>query len=307
MGEVHDELVVLYPELLSRRFDHPGIRHLNPSASIPVHQFAAVALLTRCQGDAQLDRWINSLDLNASETTQEQIAENFENLKAEIEQNAMFPNSVNKIAEITGMEASQVEATMRASGLDPEKLPNPPDAKVAEFLNTLESSEGYQAGKEDFNNALRELKTKIAEKMGEASTLNQSNAASDTSILDNTDTSSFKFLWDAKNHQDEYSQKVLDAAKTLTEKRVDILNALYDGDVKADASNPENLGGITFKGTSMNIIDGTSGEAKFSNTQVKWPEIELPKYFVDADDDGAYLGPPWMKDANYPTYVYDPD
>lgn len=251
----------------------------------------------------QIDKMLSNL-LNPA--AQEKIGEDFESLKTEVVDAEMYPAAVTRLAQKLEMEPSRVSELMKKHGLDPENLPSPPDAKMAAFLSDSEINVNIGSLQFEIESSSRVLKEEITKQTRLANEMNNTNINSDTSKADNSDVSSYKFLYDASLHKDEKSLQLIEARKNLAGQMADLLGAIYGKTVKA-CQEPEKAGMIQFDGTTLNTLsNGASPNIQFSSsTPIEWPSVQLVTFEVDAEGDGQTSTPQWMLDGHYPLHAYE--
>jgi len=258
----------------------------------------------KSQYTQKIDQWLNGLDLKTIDA--ETIQPLLDSMKQEVTTASAYAPSIQSLAQATGKSPEELDALFKKHNLDPKNLPNPPDASVAALLNDPElGDENINSDKQAVKDSLQALKDEIDNKTKAASDLNSANVASDTSVQDNLDVSSFKFLYDASQHNDDKSKALSDARKKLATDTATILSAMYGKTVTA-STDPKKSGFISFDGTDLNVCtSSTSGDVQFGTSDVDWPTVSLPTYDIDAEGDGVTPVPQWMKDASYPVHVYD--
>lgn len=251
----------------------------------------------------QIDRMLSSL-LNPS--AQEKVSEDFETLKNEVAEAEIYPATVTRLAKKLEMEPSRILELMKKHGLDPEHLPTPPDAKMAAFISDSEINENIESLKTEIEFGTRELREEITRQSRLANEMNNANIHSDTSKADNSDVSSYKFLYDASLHKDEKSLQIIAARKNLASKSADLLSAIYGKEVKA-CQEPEKAGMIQFEGATLNMLSNSSSPTiQFSNnTTIEWPSVQLVTFEIDAEGDGQTRIPQWMLEGHYPLHAYE--
>jgi len=254
-----------------------------------------------------IEKWSTSLDLNSSAS--DSIQEQFEIMKDEISKASTFPKATRDLAKLVGKDASELQALLLKYGLDPEHLPNPPDDKVAAFLEDPEFSDKFTSLKEGVATANKDLSDEIAKQTKIANDLN-AETLKDKDKERSSDVSSYEFLYKAYFHHDDKSTALISARQQVAKEAASYLSALYGKEVKVEM-DPKKAGAVSFEGQSLNVIgsanqDGSAISIKFSsNCNIDWPKVELVSFGVDNYGDGKTQIPQWMKDAHYPMHLYD--
>jgi hypothetical protein len=209
-----------------------------------------------------------------------------------------------KLSQVTGKSPAELEALFKKYGLDPGNLPDPPNDQVAALFNDPAFDSSLNNLKANVSSSYQNLQNQINYAKSEANSINNSNLASDTSVVDNLDTSSFKFLNEAYYHYDPYSQALKSGLDQLCERTSDLLGAMYPGKSSNDA-----YGGVKFGDKWLNICpNSASGQIKFQqvgNPEVDWPDVQRVPWYYDSEGDAAVNPPSWMVNQGYPRIAYD--
>ncbi len=217
-----------------------------------------------------------------------------------------------KLSQVTGKSAAELEVLFKKYGLDPGNLPDPPNYQVAQLFNDPAFDSSLNNLKANVSSSYQNLQNQINYAKSEANSINNSNLASDTSVVDNLDTSSFKFLNDAYFHHDPISLALSQGKTDLSYRSSTLLSAMYPGKDVAYFG-----GGVKFGDKYINPCpDSSTGQIKFNNMipmtdvvmssgEVNWPDVERVPWYYDSEGDAA-VGPPyWMIAEGYPRAAYD--
>jgi len=255
----------------------------------------------------KLDRWISNMELTPGEEEIQQIDYDFSDLKGQFTQASHYGPVINRVAQATGNDPAQVEELFEKHGIDPKNLPSPPNGKIADLLNDSDFSGSLNSLMGEAKEKYKSLKDEIKTQVSNANLENEKNQASDTSQRDSVDQSSFKFLYNANFHRDDFSEALINTRLKAAEETASLLSALYGEEVSA-STDPEKAGIISFKGSELNILSkGGISEISFSQTEPEWPPVEMVEIFIDNEADGKTDLIDWMKEAHYPYYNYDWD
>lgn len=222
-------------------------------------------------------------------------------------ESAVYSSSTSKLAQLTGKNPAEMIALLNNHGLDLGNLPNPPDSKIAALLNDPSFDSALNGLKAEVSSKYSDLKNEISKKAADANSINQSNLASDTSQVDNLDTTSFKYLYDAKNHDDDKSKALNQAREQCADRIAAVLSALYPTASVGPTRNSDSSEKIVFNGQTMNPFQlGNTGAIELGkDSAVDYPSVDLVSFQVDTEGDGATSIPKWMRDSGYPTKKRD--
>src|SRR5690606_37544468 len=92
--------------------------------------------------------------------------------------------------------------------IDPNNLPSPPNSAMAALMNDVLKESSAGALLEEEKNLVGALNDQIKANTDAAHAQNQAAQSSDTSQADSINTDPFKFLYDAKMHQDDGSEAI---------------------------------------------------------------------------------------------------
>ncbi len=251
----------------------------------------------------KIDKWLSTLELGASEEMESKIMDEFMALQEEYANAALFSSGASTLAELTGMDPSEIEALAQKHGVDLNNLPNPPDAKLAALIAELPNIGGLV---DDVKSKYTDLQNQIDSAVSSANATNEANQASDSSKKDSTDWTPFQFLYNAKFHRDDASQALANAKTALAKEVANVLSALYGTEVTA-IEDPAKCGMVSFNGMELNVLGtgGANATIGFSESPPEWPSVDLVQVYVDDEGDGKTDVPPWMRDAHYPYHIYD--
>jgi len=252
---------------------------------------------------AKIEKLIHAIDLKVGDTPG--IENEFQTLQQEISKATIYSGSLRHLSADTGIDPADLEAVFKKYGLNEDKLPTPPDSRVAALLNDEIFSDKLGSLKANVATAEKDLKDEIVNQTNTATQLND-QAKLDKKKERNSDDSSYRYLYDAYFHQDDKSKAVVDARQQLATGVSQVLSSLYGKPVKPDES-VDHAGCVVLGGASINVMsDSTSGKFKFGkSTDIDWPLVKPVTFGVDNFGEGKTTIPQWMKDSGYPIAVYD--
>ena len=137
---------------------------------------------------------------------------------------------LTKLSQLTGKSFAEIEALFQKHGLNPANLPNPPDAQVAALFNDPAFDSVLAGLKGEVASTHQNLVNQVKAAEAQCNAINQTNLSSDTSVFDNLNTTPFKFLHDASEGQDSYSQAFRWARESLATRTGSLLSAMYPGE-----------------------------------------------------------------------------
>lgn len=226
-------------------------------------------------------------------------------IKEEFEQEALHPSSITDVSNYTGIDQETLLQLCKKHDIDPNNLSTPPGPKESMLVQEILLQSSSAGLLEEEKSLVDALKDQIKANTDAAHAQNQAAQSSDTSQADSINFDPFKFLYDAKLHQDDGSEAIKGIRKDIATEVSKILSALYGKEI-TPVDDPEKAGMILFDGKELNVLAaGGQGKIDFSDSEPDWPDVTLVEIYVDDEGDGKTSVPPWMREAKYPYHIYD--
>jgi len=237
----------------------------------------------------------------------------------------------------TGGDVTKILEAAERHSLDLDNLPEPPTAKVFEFLADLDSDIGDAI--EDAQDAVREKEDLDKEAVRRATESSaEMKRKTSTGGTDVPDVDAFRYLSDARYFEDPGSEKVASAFHEVAKLiKTGLIDLYPDATIKTVGSDLKDADLIKFDGKTIDILANRDGsfiaEKPGSDEDLPIPEMVTLEYDWEGDGDwedttqgGGFfeggslydLSPhtdeSWvdrkhflaeMQDAGYPTHAYD--
>lgn len=228
-----------------------------------------------------------------------------------------YPPAIRNLVDMTGKSPDELVALFKKYGLDPRHMPEPPNGQVAALFNDPSFDSYLNSLKQQETDAYQNYKDEIAAQTAAANSINASNVASDTSVIDNLNTAPFHYLYNAY-HGGEYTDEGkmwYQSRQAEADRAGSLLSAMYPGAAVGPATGDPTYyngkGYIEFNGKMLNMIPASeNGRIQFVEKNkpgfsLDRPHVDLIPWQYDAEGDAEVSVPDWMTDAGYPTHAYD--
>lgn len=235
---------------------------------------------------------IESIDAEKAEEKLESVAQEVTNFLT------YSPAAMRLSQELDLKDPGRVQEMLDKYGIDGSSA-NLDAAQIEKVLNDPLVTEAVAAEQEAYDSAYQTMVDMVPKQVKAAHEINKMTDQKDTSMVVDTDTAPFQWLYETQSGESKEAKTVLESADALAQKKAALLSALTGSEVRTNADEP---GVIKLAaGTAFNALKNTQGSGKI----IEWPEIEAVPFHADVEGDGQTAFPQWMKDAHYPHEATD--
>ncbi len=241
---------------------------------------------------------INSAELEVvSKSNSETIAESGETDDSEnAESKTEASGPAAKIAELSGVDASEIAEKAKAKGIDLNKIPKPPTRNFIEFI--LEINPDLASKFEVAGEKVKARNDDIQPAVDAAKARNSENVKC-TSDTDNTDVTVYQKVYDLKYHQDAKSKEAMNAMIDANTGLCDFLNKIDPSygavppsqasgtDWKAFDDGYKNADKITVGGQSIDMFNNSTGALNVGSSDAE-PTVEIVTIKFDWEGSGDW-------------------
>lgn len=266
------------------------------------------ALKAQVEGNDKIDEATKKLLLgklddvaNIESISPDQAQEKLDGLIEQVQNYTNFSPAAMRLNQELGLEdPAAVQEMLDKHGVDGSAQTIDP-ARLEMVMNDPLITEAVAAEQDAHETAYKTMNDMVAGKISEAHAVNQATDQKDSSMILDTDTSAFQWLYETQPGvaKSKEAKATNETAVALAEKKASILSALTNSEVKAD---PEQPGIVRLPvGGQFNAVQNKLG----GGPAFEWPPVEMVEFHADVEGDGQTQFPDWMKQAKYPHHATD--